>query len=186
MVCSFGATMRSALNFDWIDERLAVGGRFPMEAAEQLARREGIGAVVDLRVECCDDASVLRVHGVEFLHLPTEDGCAIAPSMIDQGVEWVRARLERETRVLIHCEHGIGRSVLLALCTLVAGGVAPLDAMNRIKSARPVVSPAPEQLEAFRTWVKRYHRRSGARIEVPSLDALAWVANAHLRTTGGF
>ena len=40
-----------SLNFDWIDDRLAVGGRFPMEAAEQLARREGIGAVVDLRLE---------------------------------------------------------------------------------------------------------------------------------------
>ncbi|MGZ6079086.1 MAG: protein phosphatase, partial [Myxococcaceae bacterium] len=68
--------MRSPLNFDWIDERLAVGGRFPMEAAEQLARREGIGAIVDLRVESRDDEAMLRAHGLEFLHLPTEDCCA--------------------------------------------------------------------------------------------------------------
>jgi hypothetical protein len=108
---------------------------------------------VDLRVEARDDEATLQVHGLEFLHLPTADCCAIAPRMIDDGVEWVRARLDGGTRVLIHCECGVGRSALLALCTLVAGGTEPLDAMNRLKAARPVVSPAPEQLEAFRTWV---------------------------------
>ena len=52
--------------------------------------------------------------------------------MIDEGVQWVRSRLGAGRRVLIHCEHGIGRSALLALCVLVAGGIEPLDAMNRI------------------------------------------------------
>src|SRR5262249_29571800 len=176
--------MRSALNFDWIDGRLAVGGCFPMEAAEQLAKREGFGAIVDLRVETRDDEETLQVHGLEFLHLPTQDCCAIAPRMIDDGVEWVRARLERGTRVLIHCEHGVGRSALLALCTLVAGGLQPLDAMNRLKTARPVASPAPEQLEAFRTWVGRWREGPGAARERRSLEALAWVAYTHLRTFG--
>ena len=176
--------MRLTFNFDWIDDRLAVGGSFPMEAAEQLARSERIGGIVDLRVEACDDEATLRVHGVEFLHLPTEDCSAIAPQMIDDGVEWVRTRLDAGTRVLIHCEHGIGRSALLGLCVLVGGGTEPLDAMNRLKAARPVVSPAPEQLEAFRTWVGRWRTRTGARIEVPSYDALAWVAHTHLRPVG--
>jgi protein-tyrosine phosphatase len=176
--------MGASLNFDWIDDRLAVGGSFPMEAAEQLARSEGIRAVVDLRLESCDDEAILRINGLEFLHLPTEDCCAIAPRMIDDGVAWVRSRVDAGTRVLIHCEHGIGRSALLALCTLVAGGTEPLDAMNRLKTARPVASPAAEQLEAFRSWVGRWRRRTGARFEVPSFDALAWVAHSHLRPTG--
>jgi protein-tyrosine phosphatase len=176
--------MRAAFNFDWIDDRLAVGGSFPMEAAEQLARQEGIRAVVDLRIERCDDEALLRVHGLELLHLPTQDCCAIAPWMIDDGVAWVRSRLDTGTRVLIHCEHGIGRSALLALCTLVAGGAEPLDAMNRLKAGRPVASPGAEQIEAFRSWVGRWKQGSGARWEVPSFDALAWVAYAHLRTVG--
>jgi protein-tyrosine phosphatase len=171
-----------AFNFDWIDDHLAVGGSFPMEAAEILARRERIAAVVDLRVETCDDEAALRRYGLELLHLPTEDCCAIAPRMIDDGVAWVRTRLEAGSRVLIHCEHGIGRSALLALCTLVAGGIEPLDAMNRLKAARPMASPSAEQLEAFRSWARGWRKRTGASFEVPSLDALAWVAYAHLRT----
>ena len=181
MVCP---EMRTTFNFDWIDERLAVGGSFPMEAAEQLARRERIGAVVDLRIECCDDESVLRVHGLELLHLPTEDCCAIDPRMIDDGVAWVRSRMEAGKRVLVHCEHGIGRSALLALCTLVAGGSEPLDAMNRLKAGRPVSAPAAEQIQAFRGWVGRWKQRTGAEWQVPSFDAIAWVAYAHLRTAG--
>ena len=176
--------MRSAFNFDWIDDRLAVGGSFPMEAAEQLARQEGVRAVVDLRIERCDDEALLRVHGLELLHLPTQDCCAIAPRMIDDGVAWVRGRLDAGTRVLIHCQNGIGRSALLALCTLVGGGSAPLEAMNRLKASRPVASPSAEQIEAFRSWVGRWKQRTGARWEVPSFDALAWVAYAHLRTVG--
>ena len=176
--------MRAAFNFDWVDEWLAVGGSFPMEAAEQLARREGIGAVVDLRVERCDDEAVLRVHGVEFLHLPTKDCCAVAPRMLDDGVTWARGHLDAGRRVLIHCEHGIGRSALLGLCTLVAGGVAPLDAMNRLKTARPVAAPGAEQIEAFRSWVLGWKQQIGARWEVPSFDALAWVSYAHVRTIG--
>jgi len=155
-----------------------------MEAAEQLARQEGIRAVVDLRIERCDDEALLRFHGLELLHLPTQDCCAIAPRMIDDGVAWVRSRLDAGTRVLIHCEHGIGRSALLALCTLVAGGAGPLDAMNRLKAGRPVASPGAEQIEAFRSWVGRWKQRTGARWEVPTFDALAWVAYAHLRTVG--
>ena len=176
--------MRSPFNFDWIDERLAVGGSFPMDAAEELARREGVRAVVDLRIERCDDEAILRVHGLEFLHLPTEDCCAIAPRMIDDGVAFVRGHVEAGRPVLIHCEHGIGRSALLALCALVAGGAEPLDAMNRLKAARPVAAPAADQIDAFRSWVGQWKQRTGARWEVPSFDALAWVAYANVRTAG--
>ena len=62
--------MRLTFNFDWIDDRLAVGGSFPMEAAEQLARSERIGGIVDLRVEACDDEATLRVHGVDSCTFP--------------------------------------------------------------------------------------------------------------------
>jgi protein-tyrosine phosphatase len=112
----------TALDFDWIDDRLAVGGSFPMEAASSSRAARASAPWWTCDSSAATTRRFLRINGMEFLHLPTEDCCAIAPRMIDDGVAWVRSRLDAGARVLIHCEHGIGRSALLALCTLVAGG----------------------------------------------------------------
>jgi protein-tyrosine phosphatase len=166
---------RFALDLDWVTPYLAVGGRFPIDAAEHLAKALGIGHVVDLRVETCDDERVLHEHGIELLHLPTQDTCGVSLPMLDDGVAWVTEKLARGLKVYVHCEHGIGRSALLALCVLVFRGEDPLQAMALLKRARRQASPSPEQLEAFRTWVSRRARA----FPVPSLDALgriAWAA----------
>ncbi len=165
------------LDLDWVTPQLAVGGRYPIQAAERLARELGIGHVVDLRVEECDDERVLCEHGIELLHLPTVDVTAVSQPMLDVGVEWVSRRLDRGRKVYVHCQHGIGRSALLVLCVLVARGARPLDAMAAAKRARRKVSPCPEQIEAFRAWVARRH----ADLELPSFDELASIAYSHLR-----
>jgi protein-tyrosine phosphatase len=161
--------------FSWITPELAVGGSFPQAAAEALAREHGVSAVVDLRSETCDDEALLRRHGVNLLHLPTDDLCAVDQPMLDRGVAYVTAALDRGARVLIHCEHGIGRSVTLALCVLVRRGFAPLQAMEAIKTARRVASPSPEQFEAWSAWLGRHG------YPPPSFDAFKAIAYRHLQ-----
>jgi protein-tyrosine phosphatase len=160
---------------------LAVGGRFPIEAAEHLARRLSIRHIVDVRQEARDDERVLREHGISLLHLPTEDLCAISHPMIDEGVRWVCDHLSRGRKVYIHCEHGIGRSALLALCVLVDIGHAPLDALTRAKGARPRLSPSPEQLETFRAWVEERRVARALPWSTPSFEEMADIAYSHLR-----
>jgi Dual specificity phosphatase, catalytic domain len=162
------------MDLSWVTPQIAVGARFDIQEAAALLER-GIARVVDVRSECCDDEEVLRTHGVLLLSLPTEDRCAVSQEMLDDGVAWVRAQLAGGHRVYIHCEHGIGRSVLLTLCVLVDLGFEPLEALVHVKRSRQKASPSPEQLEAFRTWVSR----RGDRFAVPALDALcriAWAA----------
>jgi predicted protein tyrosine phosphatase len=162
-------------NLDWITPDLAVGGSFPVERAEHLARELGIGAVIDLRAESCDDEAVLARCGLLFLHLPTLDLQAVAPAMLDDGVCFAAEQRRGGRRVLIHCEHGIGRSALLALCVLVDRGMAPLEALELAKSRRARVSPSPEQYEAWRDWL------AARGTEAPEFDAFAAVAYRHLR-----
>jgi protein-tyrosine phosphatase len=140
------------LNLSWVAERLAVGGSFARERICELAEELSVRAVVDLRAEDRDDEETLTKHGVRFLHLPTDDHCAISLPMLDAGVAWVTPRLASDERVYIHCEHGIGRSVLLCMCVLVETGDSPMAALRRIKDARPKASPSPVQLEVFLTW----------------------------------
>jgi protein-tyrosine phosphatase len=184
------AADRLRWNISWITERIAMGGRLPgagPELSEEVVAHLGqalqVGAVVDLRAEECDDAALLRGGGIEFLHLPTRDCCAVAAEMIDLGVDWVGQQLAARRRVYIHCEHGIGRSALLTCSVLVSQGQAPLQALALAKRARIQVSPSPEQLQAFIEFTERWRRASANVWPVPSFDELAAIAYSHLAGT---
>lgn len=174
-----------ALNLSWITDDLAVGGSFSVRDAERLARELRIKAVVDLRVEACDDAAVLDRHGIAFLHLPTEDHCAVSAPMLRTGVAFANRHLDRAERVLIHCQHGIGRSALLALCVLVSRGHEPLAALGLAKERRSLVSPSPAQYKAWAEWLEGWKTESGAGWTIPDFDAFAAIAYSHLRARAG-
>jgi len=172
-------------NHTWLTPHLAVGGSFPSDGAEHLAKVLAVAAVVDLRVEACDNRAVLERHGLDFLHLPTEDHCAVSQEMLRLGVAFANRYLGHEQRVLIHCEHGIGRSATLALCVLVSRGMPPLDALQLAKTRRSLVSPSPAQYEAWAEWLTRWRAERNLAWEVPSFDAFAAIAYRHFREEDG-
>ena len=163
-------------DLSWVLPDLALGGRLADGAPARFAREHGIRRVVDLRVEACDDAELLRAHGIELLHLPTRDLCAVAPEMLDRGVAWVNRQLEGGERVYVHCEHGIGRSALLVCCVLVSRGHLPRSALDLTKAGRAKVCPNPEQLHALLDWAASHHARSGRPPAPDTWDDLAGVA----------
>jgi Dual specificity phosphatase, catalytic domain len=168
-------------NLSWLTSELAIGGSFPTGRAHELACGLGICAVVDLRAECCDDARILESCGLRFLHLPTDDHCPISQPMLRDGVAFVNAHLDRGERVLVHCEHGIGRSALLALCVLVSRGLAPLDALDLAKSRRSLVSPSPAQYHAWIEWLEGWRAERDVAWEPPGFEAFKAIAYRHLQ-----
>ena len=171
-------------NLSWLTAHLAVGGSFPTSDAERLAKLLHIRAVVDLRTEACDDEVVLRRHGLTFLHLPTEDHGAVSPPMLRDGVAFVNRHLDRGERVLVHCQHGIGRSATLALCVLVSRGMAPLQALQLAKDRRSLVSPSPAQYEAWTEWLRDWKRDREPDWDIPVFDAFKAIAYRHLHGGG--
>ena len=167
-------------NLSWITDRLAVGGSFPGPRAADLAHRHRIRAIVDLRVEACDDAQEIERHGMAFLHLPTEDHCAVTAAMLDEGVAFANRHMDRGERVLVHCEHGIGRSATLALSVLVSRGHAPLEALEVAKTRRALVSPSPAQYEAWAAWLSAWKARGGVSWDIPDFEAFKAIAYRHL------
>ncbi|HEX8838871.1 MAG TPA: dual specificity protein phosphatase family protein [Sphingomicrobium sp.] len=161
-------------NFHWLTDQLALGGSFPMERAAHLAEQHGISAVVDLRQEACDDKEQLSAAGIDLLHLPTPDLEPATKEHLDRGVDYVRERLRRGEKVLIHCQHGIGRSALLALCVLVDNGWAPLDALSHAKNRRWVVSPSESQYRGWAGWLR------SREIAVPDYHTFGCIAYRHL------
>lgn len=172
--------MGGAWNLSWVTPDLAVGGSFPPGCAARLAADQSLGAVIDVRRERCDDPIELKGAGLLFLHLPTEDHAAVGQAMLDRGVGFARRAASDGRRLLIHCEHGIGRSATVALCVLVDRGLGPLASLARAKNARTLVSPSPAQYEAWAEWL----RRRAPQAEVPGFDAFKAIAYRHLQRTG--
>lgn len=163
-------------DFHWLSETVALGGCFPVERAGELAAAHGIAAVVDLRAEDCDDAAELRRAGIELLHLPTPDLEPASHEHLERGVSFVRERVRRGDKVLIHCQHGIGRSALLALCVLVDQGWEPIGALAHVKDRREVVSPSLSQYQGWARWLQ------SRGLAVPDYHRFGCIAYRHLAT----
>jgi protein-tyrosine phosphatase len=166
----------AALNLSWITADLAVGGAFAPGHASRLVAEHAVGHVIDLRQEACDDAAELAAAGVRFLSLPVIDNRAPSQDQLDAGVAFAEAAQATRGRLLVHCQHGVGRSATLALCVLVHRGFDPLAALTLAKDLREAVSPCPEQYEAWAAWI----RRRAAQAAVPDFDAFGAIAYRHL------
>jgi protein-tyrosine phosphatase len=137
------------LNMSWITSHLAVGGRIHPEDINAVARA-GVTHVVDTRSEYCDDAQALAREHIELLHLPTADTCPLTIEQMFQGAKWVQACIEQGGRVLIHCEHGVGRSALLTCAVLVYDGMHAQDALHLVQQKRWQAAPNHSQIRRLR------------------------------------
>src|SRR5713226_8605863 len=120
------------LNMSWITPHLAVGGRIHPEDIKALAAA-GVTDVVDTRSEYSDDAEALAKEHIELLHLPTADTRPLTSEQMFQGAQWVQERMEQGGRVLIHCEHGVGRSAQLTCAVLIYDGMNAHDALQLVQ-----------------------------------------------------
>ena len=93
-------------------------------------------------------AEVARRH-MDWLHLPIPDAglpsAAFEARWAEVG-EGLRARLRDGFSVLVHCKGGLGRAGTIAARLLIELGVAPDEAVRRVRAVRPGAIETPEQL----------------------------------------
>lgn len=142
-------SLPDALNMSWVNDHLAVGGRIRPEDIKALAL-SGITHVVDTRSEYSDDKDALAKENIELLYLPTPDTYPLSVEQLMQGSEWTDKYIGEGGRVLIHCEHGVGRSVLLTCAVLVYEGMYARDALELVKKKRWQASPNQRQVNRLR------------------------------------
>jgi protein-tyrosine phosphatase len=137
------------LNISWVTDHLAVGGRVRSADIPALGR-VGVTHVVDTRAEYRDDAQALARANIELLYLPTPDTQPLSMEQLREGAAWVNECIARDGRVLIHCEHGVGRSVLLTCAALVGAGMQAGDALALVMEKRWQAAPNQRQIERLR------------------------------------
>jgi protein tyrosine phosphatase (PTP) superfamily phosphohydrolase (DUF442 family) len=137
------------LNMDWVTEHLAVGGRVHPGDIAALAR-SGVTQIIDTRSEHCDDADALAREHIELLYLPAKDTYPLTVEQLMDGANWAAERIQQGGRILIHCEHGVGRSVLLTCSVLVYGGMSAHEALQLVQQKRWQAAPNQRQIQRLR------------------------------------
>jgi protein-tyrosine phosphatase len=135
-------------NLDFITPHLATGGDLPEPTGAALAdlrawEELGITHVVDNRMEWDDSRFVARhAPEIRYLHNGVDDnGEPLPDEWFDTGVGFVLAALaDPDTKVLVHCHMGINRGPSLAYASLLALGWDPIEAMEAIRSVRPIAA----------------------------------------------
>jgi protein tyrosine phosphatase (PTP) superfamily phosphohydrolase (DUF442 family) len=137
------------LNMSWVTDHLAVGGRVHPEDIPALAL-VGVTHVIDTRSEYCDDVEALTKEHIQLLHLPTPDTQPLTIDQLTEGAKWASEHIQAGGRVLIHCEHGVGRSVLLTCAVLVYKGQSVNEALQLVQAKRWQAAPNFRQVDRLK------------------------------------
>ncbi|MGZ3665894.1 MAG: protein-tyrosine phosphatase family protein [Ktedonobacterales bacterium] len=153
-----GIPLPDRLNMSWVTPQLAVGGRIHRDDIHRLAA-SGVTRVVDTRSEHKDDENALAQEGIGLLYLPTPDTFPLTVEQLEEGSAWINRQIDDKQRVLIHCEHGVGRSVLLTAASLVARGMSAHDALALIQRKRWQAAPNHRQIRRLQEFERAVRGR---------------------------
>ena len=127
-----------ALDYDWITDRLAVGGAIWTRRNMQLLAATGVTHVVNMQMEF-NDSQISDGTGVSVLWNPCDDDfLEKPPELFRQGVEFaLHAYQEPGSRIYFHCSAGVHRGPMMLLAFLSAQDMSMDEAMALICSKRP-------------------------------------------------
>jgi protein-tyrosine phosphatase len=142
------------LRYCRITPQIYVGAQF-REKGKELLKREGINAVVNMRIEFDDAAEGLSLD--HYCHLPTIDDDAPSIAALTRGVAFIHEIIEQGGKVYIHCAGGVGRAPTMAAAYYISQGMTLEQALGLIRKSRPFINVMPAQMERLYEWQKIYH-----------------------------
>jgi protein-tyrosine phosphatase len=132
-----------------------------LEAEMRTIQRAGIDGLVSLLTPeesdefgLAEEATAAEKAGLRFWSVPVRDhGVPESVQEFAAAVEEIRAEMHAGKAIAAHCYAGIGRSIVLLACILVAEGWSPELAFDRLSEARGFSVPDTKQQEQ---WVHEY------------------------------
>lgn len=135
------------LQFSQVTEHLFVGPQY-REKGLRLLEKEGIHAVVNLRIE--KDDAALGLAPKNYCYLPTIDDDAPSIEHLHEGIAFITREIQAGHKVYIHCGAGVGRAPTMAAAYLISKGISVDEALSMIKKVRPFIYIMPVQMKQLR------------------------------------
>jgi atypical dual specificity phosphatase len=148
----------------WIDKPNLLGSRNPTISDLKELRGEGFEVLVSLLNEKQQapyyDISSATSLGYKRHNIGVSEYC---PPTVKQLVQFVKLvdGLPLGTKIVVHCEGGIGRTGTFAAAYWIAKGKTVEEAIKHVRKARRYAVETPEQeaaLHEFDNWISRHLR----------------------------
>jgi protein-tyrosine phosphatase len=145
------AIMARPRSGDWLSDEIAGWRKDGVDVAVSLLEpHEARELELDAEATECANARI------EFVSFPIQDrGVPLSVPETRALIELLAGKLKTGASIAIHCRAGIGRSALIAACTLTKLGMAPKDALRLIGKARRLTVPDTEEQAR---WVETFAR----------------------------
>jgi atypical dual specificity phosphatase len=150
----------------WIDEPFLLGGGNPSEAELQDLYEKSFRIIISLLDEIKQPPKYNTERATTLGY--TRSSIAIPdfqPPSLDQIDEFITllSPMSGNTRVLVHCEGGSGRTGTMGAAYWIAKGLSAADAIRKVRQANPHAVETPEQeriLDEFEEVRKRAWKHS--------------------------
>jgi len=130
-------------------ERLFLGGR---NDAERLFHSNPF--TITTVISLCEEEVLRRSSGVNYLHIPIDDGRRLGVGQFDAVIDAVGENIRWGT-VLLHCGSGVSRAPILTAAWMHVVGYKNIDgALEEIAGLRPVINPSGILLFSVREHLK--------------------------------
>jgi len=143
----------------WIDYPRVMGSPNPSTADLEELRRQGFEIVVSLLREEDQqpnyDLAKAKAIGLIRFSIPVKDFHAPKVDQLIEFAELVNG-LAGSTRILIHCQGGMGRTGTFAAAYWIARGSPVEEAIARIRRARVHAIETPEQEAVLKEFAEKW------------------------------
>lgn len=125
-------------NFSWLIEDEVAGMARPASYVKdfEFLKENNIDAIVSL-TKYPLQKSLIEEFGFEYIHLPINDFGVPTIEQIEAFIRFTNRLRKDNKRVLVHCDHGIGRTGTMLAIYLVKKGYNAKDAVSEVRRKRP-------------------------------------------------
>ena len=140
--------------FSEITPRLWLGGAPTYQRDYEAIVAYGITAVLNVRAERADETAFYDKHGITHVQYMVPDITVPKEPVISEAVDWIKAQVDDNRVVLIHCAKGRGRSATLLAAYLMREEGLSFDEANALmKSKRRLTKLEGKHRRILEAWL---------------------------------